>query len=260
VELVTLISLCCQRNGSIRNINNLPILRTITGSYTTELSGPLHTTPVFHRTSLVRGSSVSSTPGRSLTEKEHHTLFGNARTATIYHYPFLAKDEESDLRPTTNYVPPDTAKQVAHRYMSAISFPYLTTSRKTVEYGVFCGECVLHMRFEEHIWREEQTIRRMNFQDPSPTFRTRDRINNLRRKASKQYTESEDALNDARRRDRWNEKVLMEEVNEDSQEGRLSIQEHRLMHERQQLSSAEIEWRRTAPRPPLPRLPLQRFG
>jgi hypothetical protein len=154
-----------------------------------------------------------------------------------------------------NYVTPDTLKQISHLYMSAILFPYLTSSRTVADYGVLCGDCTLYMRYEEHRWKEEQNIRRMNGQDPTASLRTRERINGVRRRACKMYTVSEEAWRDGGEMKRGGEEMLLARGGDAT-----SIQEHRAVHAKEKTSRAEAEWRKTIKGPPLPVLRHDRFG
>ena len=248
---MSLITLRCQRNSSIRNIDNLPLINTLPGSYTLLPNAPSR----FSRTTLIRSFSITAQPGTTLNEKEHRALFGNTRTAITYHHPLVSPIGESDISPTANYVAPETLKEISHLYMSAILFPYLTSSKTVADYGVLCGDCNLHMLYEEHRWKEEQNIRRMTGQDPTASLRTRERINAVRRKACKMYSVSEEARRDGRELKRGVEEVLMTEGGD-----AVSIQEHRLVHAKEKISRAEREWRETVKGPPLPLLRHDKFG
>jgi hypothetical protein len=148
-------------------------------------------------------------------------------------------EEESDIAPAPGYISPDTQKKMLHTYQTAILFPYLANDKKTSDYGVMCGECNLHMRFEENRWMKEQVNRRRNHQDPTASLRTRDFINGVRRLGCMQYTASEEAARDAR-------ELGMREVKEGEESQKkscLSIQEHRLVHVREKLPREEMEYR-----------------
>jgi hypothetical protein len=137
--------------------------------------------------------------------------------------------------------------------MSAITFPYLPSSKSCVDYGVLCGDCNLHMRYEEHRWKEEQQNRRMNGQDPTASLLTRERINKLRKHACEMYTVTEDAHKDVcSRQDAW--RKWEEDVPQ------MSIQEHKLWHVKAKISKSEVEWRNNVKGPPLPLLRHDRFG
>lgn len=86
------------------------------------------------------------------------------------------------------------------------------------------------MLFEDKRWKEEQLLRRMNFQDPTASERTRERINRARREACMQYFEGEDAVKDTL------------QLEEERRKG-LSLREHRETHRAEKLSTAEKEFR-----------------
>lgn len=246
---MALITLRCQKHSSPLTNTSFPIISTIIGHYS-PISSNVPRSP---RTSLLRAYSITSTPEQSLNEKERLALFGNTKTATTYHHPLITPSDESDISPAANYIAPETPKQIAHLYMSAISFPYLPSSRSLVDYGVLCSDCCLHMRYEEHRWKEEQRNRRMNGQDPTASLRTRERVNGTRKMACKMYTVSEEASKDVcNRRDtlrRWEEDI-----------SEMTIQEHRLFHVKEKISRSEAEWRKSIKGPPLPLLRHDRFG
>jgi hypothetical protein len=246
---MTLITLRCQKNSSLRSTTPFPIINTIPGPYFPLPNKP----PRYPRMSLLRAYSITSNPEQTLNEKERLALFGNSRTAATNHHPLIAPSEESDISPAANYVAPETMKQIAQLYMSAISFPYLPSTKTTTDYGVLCADCCLHMRYEEHRWREEQRNRRMNGQDPTASLRTRERINGLRRKACRMYTVTEEARTDEnnRRNDGW--KAVGQEM---------TIQEHKLVHLKEKISKSEVEWRalKNKQGPPLPLLRHENFG
>lgn len=232
VDLMTVLTLCCQRNCSIRSIDSFRLLGTLPGVY-----GP-HSTPIAHRSTLVRGPSVTTVSGTSLSEKEQRVLYGRTPSATIYHHPLVKPEEESDIAPAPGYISPDTQKKMLHTYQTAILFPYLARDKKTTDVGVMCGDCNLHMRFEENRWMKEQINRRRNHQDPTASLRTRDHINEIRRLGCMQYTVSEEAAKDARE---FEVGVLKE--GKESKKSCLSIQEHRLVHVREKLPREEMEYR-----------------
>lgn len=247
---MTLITLRCQKNSTLCSTpTSFPIITTLPGHYSPIPSAA----PRSPRTSLLLAYSITSTPEQTLNEKERLALFGNSRTATTYHHPLISPSDESDISPAANYIPPETPKQIAHLYMSAISFPYLPSSKSCVDYGVLCGDCNLHMRYEEYRWKEEQRNRRMNGQDPTASLRTRERINKLRKKACKMYTVSEAALKDV-----CDRQDVLRKWEEDVPE--MSIQEHKLFHAKEKISKIEVQWRKSVKGPPLPLLKHDRFG
>ena len=256
VELMTLITLRCQKNSTLgRNPTiSFPIITTMPGHYS-----PLVTATAYPRTSLLRAYSITSHPEQTLNEKERLALFGNSKTATTHHHPLILPSDESDISPAANYIAPETPKQIAHLFMSALTFPYLPSSKNTVDYGILCAECCLHMRYEEHRWKELQRTRRMNGQDPTASLRTRERINMARKKACRMYTTSKEALqDDAMRFSGEDEK----ERNWGEASVQMTIQSHRARHVKDglMLSRGEVEWRKSLKGPALPLLGHDRFG
>ena len=139
-------------------------------------------------------------------------------------------------------MPPDTDKQVAQRYMSAVMFPYLTSGKQVLDNGTTCRECNLHMQFEEQRWTAEQEARRRNFQDPTASVRTRDYINGVRRKACMQYTVSEAAMKDEI--ELFNKHArAVEQDGKSVGTGSMSFHQHKLLHVREKLSLAEVKFR-----------------
>jgi hypothetical protein len=225
------------------------------------------------RTTLIRGPSVTSITGKALTEKEQRILLGSTRLATIYHHPFVNPSDESDISPAENYIASDcSSKQIKLWYMLAVPFPYLTSGKQVVEHGVMCEECNLHMRYREHRWKETQSLRRQNFQDPVASLRTRDQINDVRKMACRTYTTSEEGMEDGRKCKVELNCGVVSESNEDNKnskhltkteawEGAMSIQDHRLMHSIQKFSGEEKDWRAKVKKgPPLPQIQHKRFA
>jgi hypothetical protein len=229
---MTVLTLCCQRNCSIRSIDTFRLLGTLPGVY------GLHSTPICGRSTLVRGPSVTSVSVDSLSEKEQRVLYGRTPSATIYHHPLVRPEDESDIGPAPGYICPDTQKKKLHAYQTAILFPYLTREKRKADYGVMCGDCNLHMCFEENLWMKEQNNRRRHHQDPTASIRTRDHINGVRRLGCMQYTVSEEAAKDARK----NECTPAKEGKEQSK-CFMSIQDHRLVHFQEKLPPEELEYR-----------------
>ncbi|KAE9365159.1 hypothetical protein N431DRAFT_473238 [Stipitochalara longipes BDJ] len=253
VELMTLITLRCQKNSTLGTspTTSFPIITTIPGHYSPISS----TAPRKPRTSLLRAYSITSHPEQTLNDKERLALFGNSRTAVTNHHPLISPADESDINPAANYIAPETPKQISHFYMSAIIFPYLPTSKTLVDYGVLCADCCLHMRYEEHRWKEEQRTRRMNGQDPTASLRTRDRINAARKKACRMYTTTLEAFQDHCSGEdserKWKEASVQ-----------MTIQSHRASHGQGGLilSRGEVEWRKSVKGAALPLLGHDRFG
>ena len=229
---MTIVTLCCQRNCSIRSIDSFRLLGTLPGVY-----GP-YSTPIAQRSTLARGPSVTTVSGTSLSEKEQRLLYGRTPSATIYHHPLVKPEEESDIAPAPGYVSPDTQKKMLYTYQTAILFPYLAKDKKASDYGVMCGECNLHMRFEENRWMKEQNTRRRHHQDPTASLRTRDFINGVRRLGCTQYTTSDEAAKDTKEYE-----VPFRKEGEEKTKCCMSIQEHRLVHVREKLPREELEYR-----------------
>jgi hypothetical protein len=175
-------------------------------------------------------------PGKSLTEKEQRILFGNTRTATIYHHPLSDPQLESDIGEDVGYVAPDAVKKATLRYMTAVRLPYLTTSNKVSDYGKLCIYCNLHMSFTEHEWKREQATRRRNGHDSSASLRRRNLVNGAREMACTEYTNSKEALEDQR-------ELSMKMVEDNGTWTEMSFQEHKLTHENEKLSPREREFR-----------------
>jgi hypothetical protein len=237
VELMTLINLCFQRSSTI-DITKTPRIHTLAGFYP-----GFKAFPSIQRAKLVASCNVRAHPGKTITERESSTIFGNTRSAIIYHHPFLAPEDESDIAPSQDYVSPDSPKQITYRYASAISFPYLVPNRENIDMGVLCKDCVLSMLYREQDWKvtqEEQSIGRHR---PRPSMRRLGLINEARKLACRQYIKCKDALGD-------------EQVG-------LSIQEHRLVHTSEKWSKGEEEWRESFSIAKLPAdslLRLQQYG
>jgi len=252
VELFQLMTLCCHRNASIKSIDNFRILGTVPGIY-----GP-SSTPVSLRSTIVRGPSVTAIPGAQLSDKEQKILFGKRDSAEIHHHPLVPPSDEADISPSRHYVDLTSPKKTLFLYQSAVSFPYLTSGKNICDYGILCGDCNLHMRWEENRWTNEQLVRRSNGLDPSATMRVRDHINGLRRKGCITYSVSEEAKRDG---EEIIEKCkrLKEHLGEreEPKEGHsspppegsvafkpgMSIQEHRKVHARELLPKEEREYR-----------------
>jgi len=174
--------------------------------------------------------------GKSLTEKEQRILFGNTRTATIYHHPLSNPRSESDIGEDVGYVAPDAIKKATLRYMTAVRLPYLTTSNKVSDYGRVCVYCNFHMCFIETEWKREQATRRRNGHDPSASLRRRNLVNGAREMACVEYTHTEEALKDQR-------EVSMKMVEDNGAWTEMSFQEHTLTHENEKLPPREQEFR-----------------
>ena len=252
---MTLITLRCQKNSTLGTnpTTSFPIITTIPGHYS-----PLSSTSRSPRTSLLRAYSITSHPEQTLNEKERLALFGNSRTATTNHHPLISPADESDISPAANYIAPETPKQISHLYMSAITFPYLPSSKNTLDYGVLCADCCLHMHYEEHRWKEVQRTRRMNGQDPTASNRTRERINAARKKACRMYTTSQEAFQD----DAVHFGGVEEEKKLREAGVQMTIQRHRASHGKDAviLSRGEMEWRKSVKGPALPLLGHDKFG
>jgi len=229
VEFMTLASLCSQRKSALRSLGGFCLLGTIADEY-----GPSRIST--KKSTLLLADSIAKKAGDYLSEKEERTLYGNVLTAAVYHHPLVNPREESDISVDANYAAPDAVKKATQTYLSAVQFPYLTTSKKVVEYGVLCEDCNLRMQFEEQRWRIEQETRRRHRQNPSASLATRDNINNVRKNACAQYTASDEALYDL-------QELAQKMVDGSGTWARLSIQEHKHTHRRERLTQEEREFR-----------------
>jgi len=99
------------------------------------------------------------------------------------------------------------------------------------------------MQFEEQRWTNEQETRRQNFQDPTASVRTRDYINNVRRKACTQYTVSEEAMKDEIELFNKHSGEVGQEDGKGVSDESMSFRQHNLSHTREKLSLAETKFR-----------------
>jgi hypothetical protein len=226
---MTLASLCSQRNTALRSIDNFCFLRTLADEY-----GPSRIPA--KKSTLLLAASIATVPGKSLSEKEQRALFGNDRTADIYHHALVHPREESNIDADADYLAPDAVKKATRTYLSAVQFPYLTTSKTVAENGVMCEDCNLHLQFEEQRWRIEQENRRRFRQNPSASLRTRNHINSVREQACVQYTTSEEALYDLK-------EMTQKMVNYRVTWAQMGIQEHKRTHYGEKLPQEEQEFR-----------------
>jgi hypothetical protein len=231
---MTLLELGARRNCSIQISKDTHMLTALPACY-----GPMRR-HVRHRLTLVRAGSLTN--GRQpLTLTEKRALYGNSERAGIkLHHPFVKPEHESDTYFCDEQVayPSDRYSQiVAHTYMSAVRFPYLTKSRQVVEYGTFCKECNIQMEYQEYSWKQEQERRRQAFQFTSQNekMERRDMLNRMRKRASRQYTETEEAEED------WSLKCQKNGVGAD--EYSMTLVEHQKSHAKDKLSSNERKYR-----------------
>ncbi|PVH73384.1 hypothetical protein DL98DRAFT_519951 [Cadophora sp. DSE1049] len=238
-EFQTLIPLCCNPRASIV-MTSLPRLRTLQGVYNTPLDpGNVPPPP----TTLVLCSAIKTKPGRSFSGQERKAIFGNEEIPTIAHHPLVKAVNESNINPAVHYVGPDTPKQITHRYASVIAFPYVPPSRSKADYGVFCKECVLMMRYREEQWTRRQH-RRVN---PLASPRTIEVITKAREMACRQYVVSEEAQAEA--------------VKLNGGRETMSHAEHKKSHATDTTLSSEWKaWRAEQKGPPLPLFHHDRFG
>ncbi|KAH8589734.1 hypothetical protein B0O99DRAFT_692294 [Bisporella sp. PMI_857] len=259
LDFPALVSLSLQRKSSIKPIHAIRSIAAIPGSY-----GP-YSTPIANATSLVRAQSV--TTSKALSEKEMRVLFERVemRGPRIFHHPLVMDNDESDIKPSPDYVDPTSAKRVLMMYQTAVAFPYLSSSKQICDYGTMCADCILHMEWEENRWINEKIQRIRQGMSPSAPDSVRDFINDVRRKGCATYSVSEDAKIDAdvitnRARgqriasgidDEFNlpeskgQDQSLQKKEEQSKKGiqSLSIQEHRLFHAQEVLSKKEREFR-----------------
>lgn len=221
----------------------LPILRTLPGLYNTRLD-PGHVPPP--PANLVLCSAIPTKPGRSFSEQERKAIFGNEDIPAVVHHPLVKACNESNINPATNYIGPDTPKQITHRYASVVSFPYVPPSKSGRDYGVFCTECVLMMRYREEQWTARQ--RRHHWHPILASKETVARITKAREMACRQYLVSEEAQNEVAKLD---------------EEGRMmSLAAHLKTHVAvEDTVSAEWKaWRKEQKGSPLPLYHHNRFG
>lgn len=196
VELSSLISLRYQPDCSLPPTKDLILLHTIPGSYACEKSSTAKSGS-FSRQTLTPGFSVIPISGRTFTEKETKILRGSPHSTQIVHHPFVLESQESDISPTG--FSPETGKEVTQRYLSVISFPYLSSSKTTLEHGVFCSKCCWKMAYDEHRWQKTQRRRRNVGQRPMASTNRRHNLNYARKLACRQYVVSEAAVEDAKK-------------------------------------------------------------
>jgi hypothetical protein len=226
---MTLASLCSQRNTALRSIDNFCFLRTMADEY-----GPSRIPT--KKSTLLLAASIATVPGKTLSEKEQRILFGNDRTADIYHHALVHPREESNIDADADYLAPDAVKKATQTYSSAVQFPYLTTLKIVSDSGVLCEDCYLHMKFEEQRWRTQQETRRRHRQNPSASLRTRNHINNIREQACVKYTTSEEALHDLKN-------LTQRMADSRGTWTQMSIQEHKRTHYGEKLPQEEREFR-----------------
>ncbi|KUJ09361.1 uncharacterized protein LY89DRAFT_690403 [Mollisia scopiformis] len=233
-ELTHLIMLCSQRKSSLSafSLSSIPHLKTLPGSYSPTSGDHRSRVP---RTTLILALSIPLDPNKPLAGREARTLTSGSLSddTKIYHHPFCREEDESDISPSIGYTSPETERLATLRYTTAISLPYLTSTKK-LETGVLCAECNLRMRYMERLWFAEQRHRRMTGGNFIASAQRRDRINELRKTASRSYV-----------------------VDTDGRDGKdLSIREHyRIEHGKEwQVSQQEAEWRERHKGPALPLL------
>ncbi|KAK0105437.1 hypothetical protein ONS95_004195 [Cadophora gregata] len=238
-EFQTLVPLCCNPRTSIV-MTSLPLFRTLPGAYNTPLDpGNVPPPP----TTLVLSSAIKTKPGRSFSNQERKVIFGNEEIPSVAHHPLVKSINESNINPAEHYVGPDSAKQITHRYASVIAFPYVPPSRTIGDYGLFCKECVLMMRYREEQWTRKQR-RRVN---PIASARTIDIVTKAREMACRQYVVSDEAQAEA--------------VKLEGDRKTMSLTEHLKTHAADTTLSPEWKaWRAAQRGPPLPLFHNDRFG
>lgn len=230
IEFTTLTSLICHRNTSLRGMTDVRLLKTIPDKY-----GPARVPTT--TTLLLLSRSVVPAPGKSLTENEQRTLFGNNRSATIYYHPLTPPTSQSDISEDSRFVAPDAAKKAIQTYMTAVKFPYLTTASKDSDYGTSCRNCYLHMVYHEDVWVKEQRARHHPLQmAPSASLRRKNLINGAREKGCIRYTTSKAALQDQKNLD-------LTTVETNKPWTAMSIQEHAATHKDDKLGLREQAFR-----------------
>ena len=227
---------------------------------------------VYNSNSVVQAAAVTN--GNPLNDREMRVLFGRIEShgPQIWHHPLVQAKDESDIKPQ-HYVDPTSAKRVLLMYQTAISFPYLCSGKQISDYGTMCGDCILHMQWEETRWTNEQRTRAMQGISPYASDRIRAFINHVRRRGCATYSISPEAEADAEvisQRVRALRISLDKDENETYDEhgendahlnyAGISIQKHRIFHAREVIPQKEREYRekmkattRTAPpAPPRP--------
>ena len=246
VDLQHLIPLFLHRKSTLKPLDSIPILSTIPGDY-----GP-ESTRVWKRTSIVRSASL--TTGQPFNEKEMRVLFGRIEMVgpEICHHPLVKKKYESDITPSWDYNDPITAERVLMRYQTAVCFPFLASGKQISDYGTLCGECHLHMRWEEKRWIEEQLQRRNMGHNPSASDRIRTFMNGVRRRGCALYSISQEAKVNAMKISqdaRLERAALVEDYGESKEKTdrtqiyELSMQEHKEFHAREVLPREERKFR-----------------
>jgi hypothetical protein len=195
VELSSLISLRSQPDCSLPPTKYLILLQTIPRSDTCD--SLIVKSDSFSRHTLVPGLSVKRNPCRTFTKKESRMLRGSRKSTQVMYHPFVLESRESDISSVGFF--PETDKEVLLRYFSAISFPYLSSSKTTLEQGVLCTECCWKMAYDEHGWNNTQRLRRNASQDPVASTNRRNNLNHSRKRAFRQYIVSDIAIEDARK-------------------------------------------------------------
>ncbi|KAH8646370.1 hypothetical protein BGZ60DRAFT_521575 [Tricladium varicosporioides] len=230
IELMAVMSLCTQRKGcSIRMLQGVPRLKMVPDSY------GITRYRAFVSKSFVLSNAVAAL-GMNLTDKDRRTLFGNDRTAVIYHHPLVHPEQESNIQPTLDFTPPDLHKLIAQTYMSAVPFPYLTSDRQHEDFGVLCEECLRHMLFQEDRWKQDQQRRRVAGGSPIASERRRAFLNGLREKACQKYSKFDTTNKDAK-------SLALSRGQEYGPETVTSIETHMLTHSKEILSEEEKQWR-----------------
>ncbi|KAG9242298.1 hypothetical protein BJ878DRAFT_482151 [Calycina marina] len=265
IELKDLFPLYLQcKLSAIRPIHALQPVATLPGTYG-ETS-----TKVLNTNSVVQASVVSN--GKPLSDKEMRILFGRVEVngPEIWHHPLAQEKDESDIKPR-NFHDSSSAKRVLLMYQTAIAIPYLSSDKLTTDYGTMCGDCILHMQWEETRWTNEQRMRARQGHSPYASDRIRAFINHVRRRGCTTYSISPEADVDAghiskkvRALKLASGKVPDETLDEHGEKDTfpefrgMSIQEHRQFHVREFLPPKEREYRekmkattRAAPPAPL---------
>ncbi|KAH7311916.1 hypothetical protein BKA65DRAFT_157505 [Rhexocercosporidium sp. MPI-PUGE-AT-0058] len=244
-EFKSIMPLCTNPRTSIQ-MTHLPTLRTIIGVYNTPLESRHRPPPP---ATLVLCSAIQTKPGRSFLDQERKVIFGNEDIPAVAHHPLVKACNESNINPAKDYLGPETSKQITYRYASVISFPYVLPSKSGREYGIFCKECVLMMRYLEDQWTESQRTNFGHFGHlPLANDQTVARITKARELACRQYLVSEEAQNEVAKLDE--ERRMM------------SLAEHRKTHVAVEntVSADWKAWCKKLKGPPLPLFHHNRFG
>lgn len=191
---------------------------------------------------MVLSSAIQTKRDCSFSDPERKLIFGQEGIPVVAHHPLVRKYDESNINPVADYAGPETPKQITHRYASVIRFPYVPPSKSKREYGVFCTECVLMMRYREHRWSVRSRFGVLANEE------TVTRLTKARDMGCRQYVVSEEAHNEA--------------TTLDGESKMMSLAEHYKTHATMDDMQGKFwkDWRKRQKGPPLPLFHHNRFG